>query len=52
MTDSNTTPPEVPDEWADALAEQTIAEGADDADLASSSVSSDGTTTTRGKFTT
>ncbi len=30
MTDSNTTPPEVPDEWADALAEQTIAEGADD----------------------
>ncbi|PRA26787.1 flagellar motor switch protein FliN [Pseudomonas poae] len=30
MTDSNTTPPEAPDEWADALAEQTIAEGADD----------------------
>lgn len=30
MTDSNTTPPEAPDEWADALAEQTIAEGAHD----------------------
>ena len=30
MTDSNTTPPEAPDEWADALAEQTMTEGADD----------------------
>jgi flagellar motor switch protein FliN/FliY len=30
MTDPTVTEPQEPDEWADALAEQTIAEGADD----------------------